>query len=99
MTNRKSEYKRIAVELGIDEKEVEKAHLSYWKFIRTKMSEPDLSGGISEEELKKLKTTFFIKYIGWFYIKYTNYIKNYKRKENDKDKERNPASEPCDSNC
>lgn len=94
----KDQYLKIAIKLGVNPKEVELAHKSYWRFINEKIQEVDLSGGISKEEFDKLKTTFFVKRIGWFFCRYNKQIRNYKKKTNE-NTESKASPEPCDNNC
>lgn len=88
-------YEKIAIKLGVDSKDVKEAHQSYWRFIKKKIGDVDLSDGVTEEELKELDTNFFVKRIGWFYINYNSYLRKYKENEDNK---RKTAAESCSDN-
>lgn len=71
-------YKKVGIELGVDENEVKKAYESYWRFARKIISSLPISGGVSKETFDTLKKNFRIKHIGEFFVEYNNYIRCFK---------------------
>lgn len=65
--------RHVSSKTGIPEKVVKVAYESYWKFIRTKITELPLKDNLSEEEFNKLRTNFNIPSIGKLACTYSRY--------------------------
>lgn len=78
-------YRKVALELGLDDKDVKKAYNLYWEYFRTKVEELPLKDDLSEEEFSNLKTSFNVPSLGKFYCTYDRYlrIKNKLKKSRD----------------
>lgn len=82
--NLKEIYERVALEEGIDKKDIEKIYRNYWKFVRKFLASIVLKDtDYSEEEYNKLRTSINIPSIGKFYCTYKRYL-SVKRKFNHK---------------
>ena len=74
-------YKKVAIQLGIEEKDVKQAYESYWKFFKDRMKFIKIGNNISKEEFEKQSTVFSILKIGKFYAPYTNKVRDFKEQE------------------
>lgn len=57
-------YKEVAEELGLSKQVVQKAYISFWKFIRSTIVDLPLKEDLTEEEFNKLRTNFNIPSLG-----------------------------------
>lgn len=78
-------YKKVALELGISEKDVKDIYKSYWRFIRDKIEGLPLKEDLSLDEFNKLRTNFNIPSLGKLSCTYQRYLgvkkrEQYKRK-------------------
>lgn len=64
------ELKRLALELGLPVKVVEKVYRSYWVFIKETIEKLPLDKDLSEEEFNNLRTSFSLPYLGKLYCTY-----------------------------
>lgn len=55
---------QIAEELNIPLEVVKEVYLSFWRFVKQKIGELPLNEDLSEEEFKKLRTSFNIPSLG-----------------------------------
>lgn len=78
--------KKLSVQLGLPAEVIKNTYKAYWKFIRTTISGIDFSDGLTEDEFKKIRTSFNIPYIGKFNCSYKHYlvIKNGNKHKKDK---------------
>ena len=78
-------YKKAALELGLEEKDVKEAYNLYWEFFRSELENLPLKEDLTEEEFNSLKTSFNVPHIGKFYCTYDRYlrIKNKLKKSRD----------------
>lgn len=88
----KTIFKEVAEELGISESDVRKIYFDFYHFIVDKVKEfPFDNDNISEEDFKKIRTSFNVPSLGKFNASYKRYknIKSKKRyyEENIKDKD------------
>jgi len=67
--------KKLAFELGLDEKLVLTCYKEYWKVIRRIFEGLPLKEDITEEDFDKLKTSVNIQGLGKMYCNYENYSK------------------------
>lgn len=74
------EIKRIAKELSLPEKVIKKVYKAYWTFIRVHISELPLKEELSEEEFKKLRTSFNLPYLGKLSCTYKRWLNMNKMK-------------------
>lgn len=93
-------YATVAAKLHLDEKAVKRAYLYFWRFIKEHISELPLENGVSEDELKQLKTCFGVPQLGKFDLVYNHSLKGYynNRLKDGKYKEMQTTAEPCDNN-
>lgn len=70
--------KQISEELNIPEVVVLSAYKSFWKFIKEKIEQLPLKEDLTEEDFKKLRTSFNIPSIGKLYTTFEkiSFIKN-----------------------
>ena len=78
-------YKQVALELGLNERDVKEAYNLYWKFFREEVEKLPLKEDLSEEDFNSLKTSFNVPSLGKFYCTYDRYvrIKNKLKKSRD----------------
>ena len=57
-------YNKVAEELAISPKVIEEAYRSFWRFVKTKISELPLEEISTKEEFEKLRTNFNIPSLG-----------------------------------
>ena len=74
-------YRRVALELGIDEKDVKDIYDHYWKFIRKKIESLPLMEDLSAEEFNALRTNFNIPSLGKLSCTHQRYLGVKKREE------------------
>lgn len=65
--------KCISNRLGISQEVVKSAYESYWKFIRTKITDLPLKEDLNEEQFNKLRTNFNVPSIGKLTCTYSRY--------------------------
>jgi hypothetical protein len=83
-------YKKVALELGLNESDVKEAYNLYWEYFRKSIESLPLKENLNEEDFNSLKTSFNVPSLGKFYCTYDRYlrIKNkLKKSRNAKDKE------------
>lgn len=75
MLNLSNVYKKVSLELGLDENDVKEAYNLYWKFFRDSIESLPLKEELSKEEFSKLKTSFNVPSLGKFYCTYDRYLR------------------------
>lgn len=85
MLSLNSVYKKVALELGLDEKVVKEAYNAYWKYFREEVEKLPLKVDLSKEDFNSLNTSFNVPSLGKFYCTYDRYlrIKNKSKKSRD----------------
>lgn len=68
-------YKKVSLELGLDENDVKEAYNLYWRFFRESIESLPLKEELSKEEFSKLKTSFNVPSLGKFYCTYDRYLR------------------------
>lgn len=68
-------YKKAALELGLEERDVREAYNLYWKFFRSEIENLPLKEDLTEEEFNSLRTSFNVPCIGKFYCTYERYLR------------------------
>lgn len=68
-------YEEVAKKLELPVEVVEATYENYWKFFKTKIEELPLKSNLTEEEFKKLKTSFNVPSVGKFFITWPHYKK------------------------
>lgn len=77
-------YRRLAYQLGRTPQEIENIYKAYWKCIKYHIERLPLKTDMTEEEFKKMKTSFSLKFLGKIactYDKFKKVKKNLKRHE------------------
>lgn len=68
-------YKKVSLELGLDENDVKEAYNLYWRFFRESIENLPLKEDLGKEEFNKLKTSFNVPSLGKFYCTYDRYLR------------------------
>lgn len=68
-------YKKVALELGLNESDVKEAYNLYWDYFRKSIESLPLKENLSEEGFNSLKTSFNVPSLGKFYCTYDRYLR------------------------
>lgn len=66
-------YKKVALELGLNENDVKEAYNLYWDYFRKSIESLPLKENLNEEGFNSLKTSFNVPSLGKFYCTYDRY--------------------------
>lgn len=70
-----SVYKKVALELGLNESDVKEAYNLYWEYFRKSIESLPLKENLNEEDFNSLKTSFNVPSLGKFYCTYDRYLR------------------------
>lgn len=68
-------YKKVALELGLNESDVKEAYNLYWDYFRKSIESLPLKENLNEEGFNSLKTSFNVPSLGKFYCTYDRYLR------------------------
>lgn len=68
-------YKKVALELGLNENDVKEAYNLYWDYFRKSIESLPLKENLNEEGFNSLKTSFNVPSLGKFYCTYDRYLR------------------------
>lgn len=68
-------YKKVALELGLNESDVKEAYNLYWDYFRKSIESLPLKENLNEEGFDSLKTSFNVPSLGKFYCTYDRYLR------------------------
>lgn len=78
---------KLAFQLNLPPKVIEKVYKSYWLFIKKTIEKLPLEADLSKEDFNKLRTSFNLPYLGKLYCNYDRWkaVKNYYNDKHKKD--------------
>lgn len=68
-------YEKVALDLGLDKKDVKEAYKLYWEYFRKEIEKLPLKEDLNRDDFNSLKTSFNIPSLGKFYCTYDRYLR------------------------